>query len=215
MEVFLSWSGIETHQLALLLRKWLPQVINELEPWVSSEDIQKGELWDRVLTEKLGGNQGIICVSRRNMHSAWLNFEAGALAKSVGQSAVRPLLLDITATELQGPLSRFQLTRADDRDEMRRLLHSLNRSCARPIRDDLLAETFGNAWPTYLDGVRQIVDVGAAGPEVEPRGVDDIVGEVLELVRDIHRSTVAGVGSVKPADDRLPRIDLGGQSRDG
>ncbi|MFY1691322.1 hypothetical protein [Plantactinospora sp. WMMB782] len=214
MEVFLSWSGPEAHQLALLLRRWLPQVINELAPWVSSEDISKGELWDRVLTEKLGGHQGIICVSRRNMNSAWLNFEAGALAKSVGQSAVRPLLLDLAATELQGPLARFQLTRADDRAEMRRLLDSLNRSCSRPIPDNLLGETFGNAWQSYHDGLRQILDAGTA-PEVAPRGADDMITEVLELVRDIHRTAVTGVGSAHPEDERLPRIEFGGESRDG
>lgn len=78
MRVFISWSKQISQDLALILYRWLPDVINRLEPWMSSEDISKGQRWG---TEVGAGpddtSQGIICVTRENMKEPWLSFEAG------------------------------------------------------------------------------------------------------------------------------------------
>ena len=42
MKVFISWSGNKSHKVAMIFREWLPSVIQSLEPYVSSEDIDKG-----------------------------------------------------------------------------------------------------------------------------------------------------------------------------
>jgi len=42
MKVFISWSGELSHKVARIFRDWLPNVVQILEPYVSSEDIDKG-----------------------------------------------------------------------------------------------------------------------------------------------------------------------------
>lgn len=45
MKVFISWSGTKSHKIGLVFRNWLPSVIQSLETYVSSEDIDKGARW--------------------------------------------------------------------------------------------------------------------------------------------------------------------------
>jgi hypothetical protein len=82
MKVFISWSGVRSKAVAQTLHDWLPQVMNAVEPWMSSEDMRKGSLWRLTLAEELESTHvGVICLTPENLRAPWLLFEAGALSK--------------------------------------------------------------------------------------------------------------------------------------
>ncbi len=43
MKVFVSWSGNDSRKAAELIKRWLPNVIQEVEVWVPTHDIGKGK----------------------------------------------------------------------------------------------------------------------------------------------------------------------------
>src|SRR3954463_6383138 len=95
LQVFISWSGEPSRAMARCLLKWLPTIVPGVQPFFS-EEIPGGAVWGRSVLENLSTAQyGLLCVTRENRHSAWLNFEAGSLWKRfVDGLPVCPLLLD-------------------------------------------------------------------------------------------------------------------------
>jgi hypothetical protein len=189
MKVFISWSGENSlsHKVALALRGGLPQVIQSIDPYVSSEDINKGTRWHDVVSRQLDETSfGIICVTRANADSRWMNFEAGALSKRVGDlSRVSPLLLDLEPAELVGPLTHFQVTRPQ-RDDVARLVKSINSFSGEPLSDARVEAAMGKWWPD-LDEKLQAALGEEPQAEAEPRRSDDMLKEVLEITRGIQR----------------------------
>ena len=53
MQVFISWSKPTGRQLGMVLHGWLPEVMHRLHPWISSEDISKGQRWGSEVGAKL------------------------------------------------------------------------------------------------------------------------------------------------------------------
>ena len=53
MKVFVSWSGNASHDVAKALKDWLPNVIQAVDVFLSSEDIAKGSVWFHELGEVL------------------------------------------------------------------------------------------------------------------------------------------------------------------
>jgi hypothetical protein len=195
MRVFISWSKKPSEQMAKALREWLPEVIQELDPWMSSQDIAKGKKWSAEISAELDATgQGLICVTSGNQHEPWLNFEAGALAKSLTSAQVRPVLLDLQARDVTGPLAEFQATLSRDRDDMYQLVESLNAVCASPLSADRLKRAFDRTWPdleSRLDSIRAAEESREASDPatvmVPTRPVEDMFGEILERIRAVER----------------------------
>ena len=138
MNIFVSWAGRDSHAVALVLRQWLPDVLPYIRPWVSSEDIRKGTRWSDELWGRLQKTSYcIVCLTPAAVGSPWVNFEAGAVARAVGERAhVSPLLLGLSPRELAGvPLAMFQCTEFTRRD-IGRLVKAINAVAARPIPED-------------------------------------------------------------------------------
>jgi len=82
MKVFISWSGKDSSKFGEALRDWLPAVLQFVKPYFTPSDIEKGARWNSEIAKELESSKmGIICVTRENLHSDWVLFEAGALAR--------------------------------------------------------------------------------------------------------------------------------------
>ena len=137
MKVFISWSGERSKKIAEILRKWIKQVINVVEPFVSSQDIDKGARWSADIAQELQDtNFGILCVTKDNYKQPWLLFEAGALSKAVEIAHVVPVLFHLKPSDLQGsPLLQFQQTTSFSEEEIKKLIVALNNACGTAARD--------------------------------------------------------------------------------
>jgi hypothetical protein len=146
-------------------------LIPGVEPWVSSEDIDKGARWNAELTRQLDAARfGVICLVPENLGKDWLIFEAGAIARSFEAARVAPLLLGVEMKDVPEPLAQFQCT-VFEKGDMRRLVRSINRVMGEPVERQPLDEAFEQRWPD-LEGRVQGIDAALRAAPVrdpEPR----------------------------------------------
>lgn len=145
-KVFIGWSGDQSRMVAEPLRDWLPDVIQTIEPFVSSVDVPRGGRWGQVIDGVLvEANFAILCVTRSNCQSPWINYEAGAL-QSV---PVVPFLLDMPVRDLTGPLSQFQAATSGNPDETFAMIKAIRDELKLSDLNDLrLRRTFEAFWPS-------------------------------------------------------------------
>jgi hypothetical protein len=175
---------------------------------MSSEDIDKGQRWGAELAELLATtSQGLVCVTAENLHEPWLNFEAGALAKSVAVSRVRPVLLDLTPADVTGPLAQFQATSLADKADMFKLVASLNAGTDKPIGQELLTKSFERAWQELQDEITTLAQVPAGGQVKLVRRPEEKIDEILNLLRDLERRPPSTTASTRAESGDLV-IDL-------
>jgi len=145
LQVFISWSGEPSRAMARCLLKWLPTIVPGVELF-SSDEIPGGAIWARSLLEHLvTSHYGLLCVTRENRHSVWLNFEAGSLWKRfLDGLPVCPLLLDLEPSDLPGPLALFQ-ARSFNQSGMEAVCRQMAQLTHLP--EARLAVNFEVAWP--------------------------------------------------------------------
>jgi hypothetical protein len=153
---------------------------------MSTSDIDRGARWQDELGRQLEEcNVGIVCVTRDNVNAPWLLFEAGALSKMRASAHVCTYLFDgIEPTELSGPLSIFQMTKAN-RDDTLELLRTINSKLTEPVQSDILQEGFDLRWSSLeADFARAPQSDSDQLPHRRDR---EILEEVLTLTRDLAR----------------------------
>jgi signal transduction histidine kinase len=200
--VFISWSGEPSRKVASLLYAWLPRFVQSIDPFLSSEDIRKGARWFIEISNELEQiNFGILCVTRSNLDAPWLLFEGGALSKSLGHSRVSPLLINISNSDLQGPLAQFNTTALTGKD-VKQLLQSINLHLGeRKIPSDLLDAAFNLGWPEFEKELTEtLADLEPTIVAKSERSERDVLDELLQLTRNIAQQVLSS-----PSDD----IDVG------
>jgi hypothetical protein len=124
--IFLSWAGEQSpsHLVAQALRYWLPCFSSDLRPW-GTFDLVPGQRWSTELAAKLTSTEaGVLCLTAGNQNSRWLNFEAGALARSVDSAQVIPYAIGPFSAPITDPIGQFQAVPAT-REGTRALLKAL------------------------------------------------------------------------------------------
>jgi hypothetical protein len=184
MKVFISWSGERSEALAKALREWFPLVLHYVEPWLSKSDIQAGERWNVEIAKGLEScNFGVLCITKENVNSPWILFEAGALAKSMQDGRVIPLLLDLDFKEVSGPLVQFQAKKVE-KNQVRELIYGLNKDAPAPVQDHQLEQLFDALWSKFETQIQAIPRSTAPGKHSRPQG--EILEELVSSVRNVE-----------------------------
>jgi len=190
MKVFISWSGEASRELAIALRKWFPKVLQDVRPFVSEKDIDKGDSWAVVLRKELADSSfGVVCLTPENMFSPWLNYEAGAISTSM-DARVCPVLLGVKKDQVKPPLSQLQLTELTEED-MSLLMMSMNKADGSLLESPAIRENVEMWWKQLEDATSSIAvpDPGTAiqsSPE-PPQPKTPIEENIEELLRRTTR----------------------------
>ena len=190
MKVFISWSGTNSKKLGEVLRNWLPAVLQLIKPYFTPSDVEKGTHWNNEITKELESSEvGILCVTRDNLHSDWIMFEAGALSKSLDKAHVCPVLFGIHNTDLSGPLKQFQTTEFE-KEDFRKLVSVINTKLSdNKLPQKVLDSVFEKWWPELETQITEILnELGEVGPE-PIRSDRELIEEILELSRMSTRTT--------------------------
>lgn len=194
MKVFIGWSGERSKTMAQALHDWIPLILHNVDPWVSEADIEAGERWGEVVAKELADSTfGIICVTRENVNSPWVLFEAGALSKTMQGSKVIPLLLDLEIRDITGPLAQFQAKKVEKMG-ISEVINSINQTANGVVPEARARELFEALWPKFEKAVKAIPKKPAADKHTRPQH------EILEEL----------VVSVRSLDSRLREVTEGG-----
>jgi hypothetical protein len=210
MKIFISWSGDVSHRAALKLRDWLPDVVQSAEPFVSSEDIKEGTRWANELAGTLEQySLGILCITPQNLDSRWLNFEAGALAKSIKQAEeprVMALLLGLGVLNLEGPLTQFQLTPYEE-SRVLKLVTNINELVPPPRADaNRIRRAFNHNWPLLKESLDALVEETKADGGEQDRQAIDVPAVLEEILTTVRSQQNLLASRYPPTDPSLARV---------
>lgn len=206
MNIFISWSGERSKSVAELLRNWIPDILEYAKPWLSKNDIAAGQRWAQEIAQALEGtNFGIVCLTPENITSSWLMYEAGALSKSISDSRIIPILLDLDVSDIGYPLAQFQCIKLDSHG-LWRLIDSINSHADREQRltDNRAKRLFDAFWNGIEERINFIKsqstpqialssdeDIATTGSfiadEKQRRSQDVILEELVTTVRTLIR----------------------------
>jgi len=137
------------------------------------------------------------------MDEPWILFEAGALARSLSEGYVVPVLLDVEEQDLSGPLAQFHAKKFDPAG-MLSVVQTLNRVARQQVTSERLNSLFEDTWPRLKSAIETIPESPIAKREV--RSQNEILEELVSTVRSmsariIGSSTTEADGLNKAADE--------------
>lgn len=189
MKVFISWSGPCSKAVANVLRTYLPRIVQAIEPWMSEADLASGERWQGEIGQRLEESDVGICVlTSDNFQQPWLNFEAGAISKSMKLGRPIPFLFDVKPSDISGPMTQFQ-ARPASKEGLLEVLRDVNALLGeRSLAPESLADVFSRFWSSIegaFDAIRRDPTLASTEP-ASSRKDRELLEEILGLVRALH-----------------------------
>ncbi|REH00831.1 toll/interleukin-1 receptor domain-containing protein [Flavobacterium aquicola] len=187
MNIFISWSGESSKEIASTIKNWLPTVLQSTKPYFTPSDVEKGSKWESEITKKLNECKvGLICLTADNTEKPWILFESGALSNRLEKSRVCPILFGLSNSDLKGPLATFQTTEFR-KDDFKKLIKSINKLLEEnEIPDFVLDEAFEAFYPKLEQKINSILEDSNSDNQINKitkRSDRDILEEILELNR--------------------------------
>jgi hypothetical protein len=191
MQVFISWSGELSESIASAIHEWLPNVMQNVRPYFTAKDIDKGARWFNDISRELGQSKiGIICVTPDSLDSSWIMFEAGAISMAVSERKICPILFGMTKEQLRGPLSQFQAIEFE-KNECYELIRTINGEFGEDaLSERTLENAFEKWWPDFNK------KIGALLKEYKPRKprektATEAHNEIVAMLRNIIEMRVS------------------------
>lgn len=199
MKVFISWSGDLSNKIAEAYNMWLPGALQSVKPYFTPSDIEKGARWSTEISKELETSEvGVLFITRENLGSEWLLYEAGALSKRLEKSRVCPVIFGLTPTDLQAPLRQFQATEFN-REDFKKLLKTINAASGENrLTDPVLDSVFDKWWPELKETIDKILAAEDSPGKEEPLLSEiDMLKEILALSR-LRSKQGVGQSSIPP-----------------
>lgn len=191
MELFLSWSKSESKELAQIFRGWIPLVLQSCHPFMSQQDIELGKDWNTEINNHLKSSAvGILFVTPENINSPWLNFEAGALSKSLeNNQKIIPILFAEETREIvlsESPLKQFQSVITPDEEGIKKLIKTLNGCLESSMEESMLNKVFDMWWPELKAMLKEVGDKAQKDvTNIQESNNDEILLSLVEKVNQL------------------------------
>jgi hypothetical protein len=184
MNVFISWSGETGREIAEVLHRWLPSVIQAVKTYLSPHEVNPGARWSSEIALELEtSNVGLIVVTRESVQAPWIMFEAGALSKHIGRGKVAPILFGIDPADIKGPLAQFQAA-TFQKQEFKRVLRMINSELRdSALTSDRLDAFYELRWPSLADYIEKLLRRTGRQKTTTHRSDRELLEELLALTR--------------------------------
>ena len=188
MKIFISWSGERSRKVAELFDDWIQCVIQNVTPWMSSKDIDRGALWFTELNDQLSDTSiGVVFLTKDNKNKPWILFESGALAKGLTSNRVCTFLIDVQASDLENPLAQFNHT-FPRKDNVWHLVRTINDSLnGSTLKESVLLKVFETYWPQFEKEFNIILSSTSETEINITRNDTEILLDVLSTVRSLDK----------------------------
>jgi hypothetical protein len=201
IELFVSWSKSRSRQAAETIKEWLPNALPGVKPWMSKEDITKGTTWFNAISDQLARSGAcLICVTPENIQSAWLFYEAGAIAHAMRGALVCPYLIGVKPSDLAGtPLGQYQAT-VFEKNDTHLLIRSLNERLKPPHDEKLVRTAFNGSWGALKRKLTKVVTLVTTPPPADkpdnPNELD-LSDEARHVLVEASKDAQGSVGMTK------------------